>query len=80
MTVGVVIVVILLSLCVGAMVQSFTKKGKAQAAKTAHICTKHRVVKYVPGGPDHLVWVYGPHRTPGNACDGTEHQRAPAWW
>jgi hypothetical protein len=41
------------------MVQSFTKKSKAQAAKTAHICTKHRVVKYVPGGPDHLVWVYG---------------------
>lgn len=42
-------------------------------------CTKHQVVKPIPGGPDHLVWVYGVHRTQGNACDGAKHQRGSAW-
>jgi hypothetical protein len=50
-------------------------------------CTKHVIVKsMIPGGPDRLTWVYGPHRTPGNACDGPQHRRktrlvvaAPDW-
>jgi hypothetical protein len=42
-------------------------------AKPPRYCTKHRIVKRIPGGPDSLVWVYGPHRTQGNACDGPEH-------
>jgi hypothetical protein len=52
----------------------------AKRAKAARYCTKHRVVRRGPGGPDRLVWVYGVHRTPGNACDGPEHHRASWWW
>jgi hypothetical protein len=43
-------------------------------------CTKHQLVKMIPGGPERLVWVYGVHRTKGNACDGATHQRGSGWW
>ena len=42
-------------------------------------CTKHVVVRQGPFGPDRVKWLYGPHRTQGNACDGALHKRA-AWW
>jgi hypothetical protein len=54
--------------------------NKARRAAAPQYCTKHQVVQQGPGGPDKLVWVYGTHRTPGNACDGTEHQRGVWWW
>jgi len=50
------------------------------AEKNARYCTKHVIHKsMIPGGPDTLDWVYGPHRTPGNACDGQEHIRKTGW-
>ena len=58
-------------------------KRRAQARRAARsvYCTKHQIRKsMVPGGPDRMVWVYGPHRTQGNQCDGTEHRRVTAWW
>jgi len=55
-------------------------RGKADA-KAARYCTKHVIVKsLIPGGPDRLSWVYGPHRTEGNACDGPEHHRKSGYW
>jgi hypothetical protein len=56
--------------------------SKTRAAKQARYCTKHQIAKPIPGGPEHLVWVYGPHRTTGNQCDGPEHRRAAlgGWW
>jgi hypothetical protein len=48
-------------------------------AKKQHICTKH-VIRMSSWGPDRMVWRYGPHRTPGNKCDGTEHERVVWWW
>lgn len=47
---------------------------------TRRYCTKHVVKVYVPGGPEHLTWVYGTHRTPGNACDGPCHRHVPWFW
>ena len=45
------------------------------------LCTKHVVrTSAIPGGPDELVWSYGPHKTPGNECDGTDHARVPGTW
>lgn len=45
------------------------------------ICTKHMIIRSrIPGGPDHRAWVYGKHRTPGNACDGGIHRRKGGWW
>jgi len=54
-----------------------TPAGKAKAAR---YCTKHMILgSRIPGGPDHLTWVYGPHRTPGNTCDGPEHRCGTGW-
>ena len=56
-------------------------QSPAGKAKQARYCTKHHIKKsMVPGGPDQMVWVYGAHRTPGNACDGPEHKRVTGWW
>jgi hypothetical protein len=44
------------------------------------VCTKHVIKTSFLGGPERLVWMYGPHRTPGNQCDGPEHGRMPNWW
>jgi hypothetical protein len=56
-----------------------TPTGKAREAR---YCTKHKIAQPLPGGPEHLVWVLGPHRTKGNKCDGAEHRRARlgGWW
>jgi hypothetical protein len=44
-------------------------------------CTKHVIVKsLLPGGPEHMQWLYGRHRTRGNACDGGKHNRKGGWW
>ena len=56
------------------------KNRKPRGARPPRVrhdyCTKHQIVAGWAGGPDRLVWVYGPHRTPGNACDGAEHRRS----
>ena len=72
------IAIIALFVIVRAAHQS-TSEGKARKAR---FCTKHQIAHPLPGGPDHLVWVYGSHRTKGNQCDGSEHKRAPlgGWW
>jgi hypothetical protein len=68
--------VVLLAILIG--IYQNTAKGKANAA---HYCTKHVIRKSMaPGGPERLVWVYGPHRTQGNQCDGPEHKRVSGWW
>jgi len=69
-TVAIGIFVILAARC-------FTAKAQARERRQ---CTKHVITYGAFGGPDHLEWVYGPHRTQGNACDGPEHQRKTAWW
>lgn len=49
--------------------------------KHGQVCTKHVIRKSaIPGGPERLVWVYGVHRTQGNACDGAEHKRVGGIW
>ena len=54
---------------------------EAAKAKRARYCTKHVIRKsMIPGGPEQLVWLYGPHRSHGNACDGPEHMRKSGWW
>jgi hypothetical protein len=68
--IGIVIAVIMIA---GAV----SPKGQAKAART---CTKHWIASSViPGGPDQMKWRYGAHRTRGNACDGTEHERTSGW-
>jgi hypothetical protein len=63
---------------IGMAVVSNSGKGKA---KQARYCTKHVLTQSpIPGGPERLTWVYGNHRTRGNACDGAEHRRRSAWW
>ena len=47
-------------------------------AKQRRTCTKH-VIRTSSWGPDRMVWQYGPHRTPGNQCDGHEHKRVSIW-
>jgi hypothetical protein len=47
-------------------------------AKQRRTCTKH-VIRTSSWGPDRMVWQYGPHRTPGNQCDGPEHKRVGIW-
>jgi hypothetical protein len=55
-------------------------RERLQASREQY-CTKHTIVSSrIPGGPDRLVWVYGPHRTRGNDCDGPEHRRSSGWW
>jgi hypothetical protein len=78
--VGVVVVAALLGACIGSVAQQCTLKGRTRAAKGERYCTKHAIVQRLPGGPDRLVWVFGPHRTPGNACDGPEHWRKAWRW
>lgn len=60
---------------------AYVNTPKRQAV-IARQCTKHMITRPIPGGPEHLVWVYGPHRTKGNKCDGPEHKRAMlgGWW
>lgn len=58
-------------------IPSFTHKGQERQRRQ---CTKHVITTGAFGGPDKLEWVYGPHKTPGNECDGTEHARKTAWW
>lgn len=79
---GILITVILVATALA--VNSFQ-----QRRKHAHIparfsdltCTKHAIVKsIIPGGPDHRAWIYGPHRTRGNACDGGKHIRRTPWY
>ncbi len=56
-------------------------RPKARRQARPRYCTKHVIRKpVIPGGPEHLAWVHGPHRTPGNACDGDEHRRRTGWW
>jgi hypothetical protein len=58
---------------------SMSPAGRAKQAE--RYCTKHAIRRpFIPGGPERLVWVYGPHRTQGNACDGPEHRRVTAYW
>lgn len=54
--------------------------ARSRRARQRGACTKHVVLTGAFGGPDRTVWVYGPHRTPGNACDGDFHIRKTAWW
>jgi hypothetical protein len=55
--------------------------GPGLRSKSApRYCTKHVIVQLGPGGPDQVRWVYGPHRTRGNDCDGPEHRRSSWWW
>lgn len=66
------------------LVKSFVDQAQGKPPSTGvaeRYCTKHVITKsMIPGGPDHLSWVYGPHRTPGNQCDGPEHRRKSGWW
>jgi hypothetical protein len=56
------------------------ERKAARKAEAAKYCTKHVTVSSpLPGGPDHTSWVYGGHRTKGNACDGPEHRRVSSW-
>ena len=74
---------ILIPLGLTALIAVFTALAvrgfRAQRKQPPHIrnryCTKHRVGVSPWGGPDRMYWVYGTHRTPGNACDGPEHRR-----
>lgn len=69
------IIVVVMLFIAGA--RNNTPAGKAKAAR---YCRKHMILRSrIPGGPDHLTWVYGPHRTPGNTCDGPEHRRGTGW-
>jgi len=75
------IVIGIIILAVVLVVASIYRLSAAGKAKAARLCTKHVIRKsMVPGGPEQLVWSYGPHRTPGNQCDGPEHQRVSGWW
>jgi hypothetical protein len=57
------------------------RQKAARKAEAARYCTKHVITSSpLPGGPDHMSWVYGGHRTRGNACDGPEHRRTSSWW
>lgn len=71
------IVIMAVILIIG-VARAQTPAGKAKAVR---YCTKHVIRKsMIPGGPERLVWVYGSHRTQGNACDGPEHRRVTGWW
>jgi hypothetical protein len=74
---GILLVAFLALVIVGAIARLVPGAHRDRAAR---YCTKHVIVRQGPGGPDVLRWVYGPHRTQGNACDGPEHQRAPGLW
>jgi hypothetical protein len=83
---GAVLIIAILGLVAHATASPEQKAARqrqqaARKAKAARYCTKHVITSSpVPGGPDHLSWVYGSHRTQGNACDGPEHRRTSGWW
>ena len=71
----------LIIVIIGTIIALAHGQSSAGKAKQACYCTKHVIKKsMIPGGPDQRVWVYGPHRTQGNACDGPEHKRVTGWW
>jgi hypothetical protein len=83
-----VIVTILLLLVIAISITGFCISMRPEAREKRRnppppqYCTKHMIVSSrIPGGPDHMSWVYGvQHRTLGNACDGPKHHRGSGWW
>jgi hypothetical protein len=69
-----VVITIIVVVFIG-LVQNSSPDVKAKRRRT---CTKH-VIRSSSWGPDRKVWKYGEHRTPGNKCDGTEHEKV-GWW
>jgi hypothetical protein len=80
---GAVLAIAILGLIAYAIQPSEQKAARkaARKAEAARYCTKHVITSsMITGGPDHMSWVYGGHRTRGNDCDGPEHRRASGWW
>jgi hypothetical protein len=78
---GTVIVIMVVITCVMLPIGFAHSRSPAGKAKAARYCTKHQIVKpWIAGGPERLTWKYGDHRTPGNECDGPEHERVTPWW